>query len=433
MKNNLHLVLVLLFPLFLNAQDYYFPPSGNDEWETISPEDAGFCSENLAELNTFLDEKNTKAFIVLKDGKIVIEEYFNDFTQDSVWYWASAAKTITGFLIGIAQEDGLLDIDDKTSQYLGTGWTSAPAAKEDMITIKHQLSMTTGLDDGVPDPDCLEPSCLQYLSDADERWSYHNAPYRLLQDVIENASGQDLNIYTYQKLLNKIGMTGAWFNRIFFSKPRSMARYGSLILNQGNWDGTQVLGDMNYLNEMVNSSNDLNPSYGYLWWLNGKGSYMLPSTQITFNTDLIPNAPAEVYSALGKNDQKIYIYPSEKIVVIRMGESSETSLFALSTFDNELWGKLSTIFCDESTSLTESSKDKIKLFPNPVNDLLFFEKNQTTERLQVKIYNNFGQEVRNEILIDNNMNVAELPVGIYFVQVVDRQREILVTQKFLKK
>ena len=104
--------------------------------------------------------------------------------------------------------------------------------------------MTTGLDDNVSDPNCTNDNCLLYFSDPGSRWAYHNAPYTLLRPVIENATGQGINIYNYQKLLNPTGMTGLFlyngFNNIFYSTSRSMARFGLLILNNGNWDGNPV-------------------------------------------------------------------------------------------------------------------------------------------------------------------------------------------------
>ena len=424
--------LFLLLPTFLSAQDYYFPPNNNNTWETITPTEVGWCADELNEVYTFLEEKNTKAFIILKDGKIAVEQYFNGFGQDSAWYWASAGKTITGLLVGVAQAEGLLNIEDKTSDYLGTGWTSASLAKENLITIKDQLSMTTGLNDGVSDPNCMEPSCLEYLADAGSRWSYHNAPYRLLMDVIAEASGQSFQVYTNQKLLNKTGMTGLWINRVFWSKPRSMARYGSLILNHGNWDETTVLSNLDFMSEMTNSSQNINPSYGYLWWLNGKGSYMLPSLQTTFNTDLIPNAPDEMYSALGKNDQKIYILPSKDIVIIRMGNASSNSQFALSSFDNELWGMLNNVFCENPTSTDELMTDAISIFPNPVGDVLHFQKEKNNPKMNIEIFNSFGQLVKNEIVDTNQINVSSLSSGMYFIRFMDTESKLLSVNKFFK-
>ena len=93
---------------------------------------------------------------------------------------------------------------------------------------------------------------------------------------------------------------------------------------------------------MIGSQN-LNLSYGYMWWLNGKSSYRLPQTQIQFPGELIPNAPEDMYAALGKNDQKIYVVPSKKLVIIRMGDAADDENFALSNFDNELWEKINAL------------------------------------------------------------------------------------------
>ena len=348
--------LVLLCSVFLfigckknnqektNTSSIYYPPSNSAIWETVSPSSLGWNEAELADLDNFLDLKKTKAFIILKDGRIARERYFGTFTADSTWYWASAGKTLTAFLVGIAQQQGKLDISDKTSKYLGTGWTSLPLIKENLITIRHQLTMTTGLDDYVPDNDCTQASCLMYKADAGTRWSYHNAPYTLLEKVVEQATSTTYNMFFQQSLRDKIGMNGMWikngFNNVYFSTPRSMARFGLLLLSKGKWKENIVLSDTNYLRAQLNSSQDLNLSYGYLTWLNGKTNYKLPQTQMTFNGALIPNAPADTYAALGKNDQKLYVVPSLNLVVIRMGESAGNVHLASSSFDNELWGKL---------------------------------------------------------------------------------------------
>jgi hypothetical protein len=94
---------------------------------------------------------------------------------------------------------------------------------------------------------------------------------------------------------------------------------------------------------MVNTSQSINASYGYLWWLNGMTSHMLPQTQLIFSGSIVPNAPSDMIAALGKNDQKVYVVPSQKLVVIRMGDSAGLPLLALSNFDNEIWGRLKLV------------------------------------------------------------------------------------------
>ncbi len=111
----------------------YFPSTSSEEWQQISPAELKWNEKELENLYEYLQQKNTKAFIILKDGKIVTEKYFGNFTKSSKWYWASAGKTVTAFLVGIAQSEGLLDINNKTSDYLGKGWTSAPYEKEKLI------------------------------------------------------------------------------------------------------------------------------------------------------------------------------------------------------------------------------------------------------------------------------------------------------------
>lgn len=261
--------------------------------------------------------------------------------MDTKYYIASAGKSVVGFVAGIAQQDGLININNKTSAYLGTGWTSLPLAKENLITVKNQLTMTTGLDDGVADVDCTDPACLIYKADAGTRWAYHNAPYHLIQDLLGKVSNQTFNAYCKAKLFDKIGMPNAfWFQHIMYCTTREAARFGSLILSKGKWDGTTLLTDSTYFNAMVNTSQPLNNSYGYLWWLNGKSSFMLPTTQIVFPGYLNSSAPADMYMALGKDDKKIYVIPSLNVVVVRLGDDAGSSAAGPSSFDTELWSKL---------------------------------------------------------------------------------------------
>lgn len=327
------------------VENLYFPPLTGTLWETKTLNSLGWNENNIEPLLDYLEEKNTKGFIVLHKGKIVIEEYFNNHTVDSNWYWASAGKTLTSLTVGIAQEEGYLSISDKTSDYLGTNWTSLSSEKEELVKIKNQLSMTTGFNDN--EFDCLTANCLTYLADAGTRWSYHNGPYTLLDGVVTNAVGQEFEDYFYEKIRDKVGMNGIWYfnnnNNVYFSTTRSMARFGLLISNDAKWDQTTILNDTNYFTEMTNTSQNINQSYGYLWWLNGKGTYHLPQSQLEFNGSLIPNAPDDMIMALGKNDQKIYVIPSKDLIVIRMGESADNENFTISSFDNDLWEKINLV------------------------------------------------------------------------------------------
>jgi CubicO group peptidase (beta-lactamase class C family) len=323
----------------------YFPPIGNDIWETKSPATLGWDETAEQPLLDYLEQKHTKAFIILVDGKIVMENYFNGHSATANWYWASAGKTLTSTVTGIAQQEGFFDIDDKVKDYLGSGWTSLTPVKENLITNRNLLTMTTGLED-LQNGDCVSPDCLTYVADAGTRWAYHNV-YVKLQDVIAQATGQDFIDYFNAKLRDKIGMNGAWFvsgnNIVYASTARTMARFGLLMLNKGKWDSETIVNE-SYFDEATNTSQEINKSYGYLWWLNGKSSYHMPQSQFEFNGSIIPDGPDDMFMALGKNDQKIYVVPSKRMVVIRMGDAADNVNLALSDFDTILWQKIKALY-----------------------------------------------------------------------------------------
>lgn len=402
----------------LSAQPLYFPPLAGNTWESVSPASLGWCTNRLDSLFQFLDSRDTKAFLILKDGRIAVERYFGQFTRDSLWYWASAGKTLTAFLIGQAQEDGLLHINDPTSDYLGTGWTSLPAEKEALITIRHQLTMTTGLADDGPDGFCTLPACLTYEADAGTRWSYHNPPYTLLTNVLQEAGGQSLNLFFSQKIRNRLGMRGLWlpqgYNQIYVSDARSMARFGLMILNRGIWASDTLMRDTDYFQAMVNTSQALNPAYGYLWWLNGKAFYKLPGFQFNFAGHLLPNAPADLIAALGANDQKLYVIPSQRMVIVRMGEEAGGFSPALSGFDNQLWEELTALFCNVNTAVEATPGETFKVFPNPASGSLQIVPPSNNEQFEYRLSNLMGKVVLYGAN-SKNIDISSTPKGTYFL------------------
>lgn len=372
------MVGLLLVTSHSHAQSIYFPPINNSAvWESISPASLNWCEDKIDDLYDFLEQQNTKGFIVLKDGKIVLEKYFGTFTQDSAWYWASAGKTITAFLVGKAQEDGALSIDDPVSDYLGGAWTNCTAEEEAQIKIVHQLTMTTGLNDGVMDNHCTDPNCLEYLAAPGARWAYHNAPYTLLGSVVSAATGLPINSYTQQKLKNPTGMTGIWvslnYDRIFFSTLRSMARFGLLAQNEFVWDGTPLLTDANYIQQMTNTSQSLNESYGYLWWLNGKDSYMVPTVQVAIPGELVPHSPEDMFAGLGANGQVLSISRSSGLVIVRMGNSPGTAEIS-SVLADQIWERVSDLTCNASHVSSDVLMSNTQLiYPNPANTEVFIK------------------------------------------------------------
>ena len=433
--------ILLLFSFFLfshtaKSQNLYFPPLTGSTWDTLSPTSLGWCTPMIDTLIDYLGSNDSKAFILLKDGKIVIEHYYGTFTKDSLWYWASAAKTLTAFTVGIAQQEGLLSIQDTSSDYMGTGWTDCPLLKEQKITIRNQLTMTTGLDDGVADNHCTLDTCLQYLADAGTRWAYHNAPYTLLDSVLESATGQSLNSYINAKIKVPTGMNGLFvpssYDNLFVSTPRSMARFGLMILNHGNWNGTQIMTDTTYFNQMVNTSQNLNPSYGYLWWLNGKSSFMAPGFQFSFPGPINPNGPSDLIMALGKNGQMLNVVPSMNLVYLRMGNAPASGDVPIALNDS-VWGLLNQIMCN-TTALAESVSPEFNVFPNPVKNTMQIRTDESDYSIQLISLDGRLSMERKGLSGDASVFVDALEPGVYILRFTNAKgyvqiKKILIENK----
>lgn len=126
---------------------------------------------------------------------------------------------------------------------------------------------------------------------------------------------------------------------VYLGNARSLARFGLLNLNYGKWKEEQII-PKEYATEMTTTSQNINPAYGYFWWLNGKDNFRIPGSTESYPGKLIPSAPDDLYAGLGANDQKIYVVPSEKLVIVRLGKSANEDLAGPSSFDEELWQKL---------------------------------------------------------------------------------------------
>ncbi|MEP0211733.1 MAG: serine hydrolase domain-containing protein [Cellulophaga sp.] len=360
MKNSKYFVTVTLFCFLfgcstdsdtaienIDSNKLYFPPINSDEWQTNSISNLNWNEDALQPLLDFIETNKTKAFLILENGKIVVEWYGNNTDANSNLAWNSAAKTLVSFTAGIAIEEGFLDVNLPSSNYLGTGWSSLTTTQEQSITVKNHLTMTTGLDYTVTNNNCTDPECFTFKNLPGTFWYYHNGAYTITHNIIEEATQQNFNTYFNNKLKNMIGMQGSWvpfgYFKLYYSNARSMARFGLLNLNKGNWNGTSVLKSETYFNEMTNTSQNSNKAYGYFWWLNGKDSYRLPTSEQEYTGKLIPNAPNDLIAGLGKDDQKLYVVPSKDLVIVRMGDAANDELLGPSSFDNILWEKINNL------------------------------------------------------------------------------------------
>ncbi len=328
--------------------DLYFPPASG-EWEAVSPAQAGWSAERLDALLEWAGTRGSSDVVIALDGRILAERHF-DLAEPSSDYAnlrtgttaggrpiedvASVQKSVLSFLTGVARAEDLLDLDDPVSQHLGPGWSKATPEQEGQITLRHLMSMTTGLSTG-----------LEYEVAAGQRWQYNTRAYSRISDVLESVFGTTLDRLTQERLCRRIGMKDSrWLergwvsadtdaNRLGFSTTaRDLARFGILVLAHGQWQGADVLADPSFLAEALASSQELNPSYGLLWWLNGKKSFIRGGTRQA--GPLLPTAPADLVAGLGLLGRKLYVVPSLRLVVTRLGQAPGPD------FDTELWRRL---------------------------------------------------------------------------------------------
>jgi CubicO group peptidase (beta-lactamase class C family) len=255
---------------------------------------------------------------------------------------ASVQKSIVAFLAGAAEGRKQLDLSAPVSRYLGKGWSKADADAEDRIAVRHLMTMTSGLTDGGV-----------YQRPAGEAWRYNTGMYSRMLGVLEKATGSNIDTMTRDWLTAPTGMTDSQWqarpwsagndtaNAIgFTTTARDLARFGLLVLNEGVWNGKDLLQNRGFLKRMLSPSQLLNPSYGLLWWLNGQPRTQIAGAAQPRDGMLIPSAPADLVAALGALDRKCYVVPSLGLVVTRLGDRTDAQETESQTFNNEFWALL---------------------------------------------------------------------------------------------
>jgi CubicO group peptidase (beta-lactamase class C family) len=164
--------------------------------------------------------------------------------------------------------------------------------------------------------------------------------------VLTAASKQSLEAITHDWLTGPAGMTyTAWRQRpAAFAKvgnptglvtsPRDVATFGQIVLDGGKArDGRRIVSEASLKAMFTRSAT--NPAYGRLWWLNGVSQTIRAGGRPTPGP-LIPAAPADLVAALGALGRKLYVVPSEKLLVVRLGATPPDK-----DFDQQLWLRLS--------------------------------------------------------------------------------------------
>jgi CubicO group peptidase (beta-lactamase class C family) len=298
---------------------------------TSPPVPAAWSGADFALLDRYTEQTNTNAFRIVENGELVHEWYRTDetFARDV----ASAQKSVLSLLVGRAIGDGAVGLDTPIDDVLGTGWT--PHGQTAGITVRHLLTMTSGLDDR-----------FEVIAEPGAEWHYSGA-FAALFDVLTTSTGRDLSDLADGWLFTPAGaVTAEFYERgtSQFAPIGLRSRASDLTaIGQTVLDATQPGLSAEWLDDSFAPGSPMNEAYGYLWWLNGQESFRLPGAPRARSGQLIPSAPADLVAALGRDDQKLYVSRELDLVVSRLGDASGERRAAGSSFDGALWERLTEL------------------------------------------------------------------------------------------
>lgn len=344
MKRILFLFFTLLVCSFFNSckklfdqpdiqYQYAIPEATNDGLNVSDLTSEGMRKEIIVQLTNQINIdyfKNIHSLVIVKNNKLVYENYFNGYDREMLHNLYSASKSFTSALVGIAIDKGF--IPDTNTKILPYFQEYAPfdydSPEKQNITIRNLLTMTSGIECNDWDPASAggeeklytRKGILRYLlnlpmTDAPgSNPKYCSGGVMLLSNIISKTTGQNYAAFAKSVILEPLGITKYKFNYRekneqdtpdqIYMRPRDMAKFGMLFLNNGKWNNNQLVSS-----EWINSS--LQPrvklgniDYGYLWW----------SRSVFIN-----GASTRIYWAMGNGGQFIYIIPSLNLVVAITG------------------------------------------------------------------------------------------------------------------
>jgi CubicO group peptidase (beta-lactamase class C family) len=316
---------------------------------TAQPDAANAEAPAMAQLLDYLAGQNSTGFIVIRDGKLLVDKAWPAPAGDRAFAAflyghtpegalledvASQQKSFVAVLAAIAVDKGLLDVGKPVSAYLGAGWSKAAPEQEARIRVLDVLTMSSGLDER-----------FGYAAPAGSVFLYNTPVYAITKRIVAAAAKRPLEDITRDWLTAPAGMKDtAWRQRPaalasvgnatgLVTTPRDVARFGAMVLAGGvAADGRRVVSKAQL--DALFARSKTNPAYGRLWWLNG-GAYTIRALTGRAEGPLIPAAPADTVGAFGAFDRRLYVVPSRRLVVVRTGAAARDK-----DFDQQLWLRL---------------------------------------------------------------------------------------------
>lgn len=317
---------------------YNFAPGNRDLVpQTVEYKDGDTVKR--AALSGLLRSTGTHAFIVIRDNQLLYENYFNGYQRDSLCTAWSVSKSVTSALVGIAISEGYIkSLDDPIVNYL-------PELKDlgfDAITIRNLLTMGSGIryrigffpwDEFVlagyyPNLRQLLLSDLKIMEPPGQSFHYNNFNTELLGIILERTTHRPPSQYLQEKIWKPIGMEypATWSIDsdedgfevtpiLLNARAIDLAKFGRLYLNNGNWDGKQIIPDHWVAESTVRDPNDHRPWETFSQWQDNGGYYKY------FWWGVSQGHGGYSYMAIGTYGQFIFVSPGAKLVIVRTADA----------------------------------------------------------------------------------------------------------------
>lgn len=280
------------------------PATISDGWEVAAPADVGLDEAMLrqayAAVEAGAEYNNARSLLVIRDGKLVAEGYFGDWTADRRQHVKSVTKSVTSLLVGIALDRGLIgSVEQKVVDLLPEKVPAQSDPRLSHMTVKHLLEMQSGLD-WYENMEWLfnlswDPNWMFVSSDTvryvlsrpmEDRpgghFHYSTGTSQILSGIISKVTGQPLARFGHGALFGPLGIKDPDWNagRDGLSyggvglhlSPREMAKIGQLTLNRGVWNGRRIVSEDWLRASLTRRVTGYNrQGYGYHWWVGDNG------------------------------------------------------------------------------------------------------------------------------------------------------------------
>jgi CubicO group peptidase (beta-lactamase class C family) len=317
----------------------YWPTHG---WRRSTPEKQGMDSHRLADMWAYIQARTIRihSVSIVRHGYLVWDEYAQGYGKNDIHDIYSCTKSFTSALVGIAIDQGYIEsLDQPLLSFFPHYNVANMDARKEALILEHLLTMTDGLNWGesgissepAPTGDSLQEmeqsrdwvqSTLdrQMAAQPGTRWNYNTGASHLLSAIIQETSGMTAFAFAQQHLFGPMGISQVdWLadpqGRSYGGShlrlnPHDMAKFGYLYLNEGQWDGQQIVPAAWVKTSTTSHTATMSlGDYGYQWWVISFGSY---------------------YSAIGAHGQYIIVLPEIDMVVVFTGDlPSEDQLLPL--------------------------------------------------------------------------------------------------------